>query len=69
MSTCTLIRRSADPSTYRILVALSLFLTLAGCATCREHPVGCSAVAAVVATSLAFSLRHHPVRRAKVART
>lgn len=29
---------------------------LAGCATCERHPIACSAVAGVVATSVALSI-------------
>jgi hypothetical protein len=35
-----------------------LFL-LMGCATCREHPVACTVVLSVVATSAALAYYHH----------
>lgn len=38
-----------------LLVALSL----QACATCREHPVVCTAVAGVVVTGIALSATHH----------
>ena len=60
MSTCTLIRRRADRPISRVLVALTLSLILAGCATCERHPVACAAAVGVVGTSIALSVnRHH----------
>lgn len=41
----------------RIVLALAL-LALAGCQTCREHPVVCAAGLTIAATSIALSARH-----------
>lgn len=43
----------------RVLIALSLSLTHAGCATCERHLVACAAAVGIVGTSIALSLRHH----------
>jgi len=43
----------------KTLFALTLLLT--GCATCQEHPVGCTAMTmagALIATSAVMSFRH-----------
>lgn len=42
-------------SKYLTLIALSL---LAGCATCREHPVTCAVVTGIVAGSIALTVDH-----------
>lgn len=34
-------------------------LLLAGCATCRDHPVACAAITGVVAASVVLSIDHH----------
>jgi hypothetical protein len=58
MSTCTSIRHRVDRSIYRVLVSLTLILTLTGCATCERHPVECGVVVGIVATSIALSVNH-----------
>ena len=39
-------------------IILAAALT-AGCATCREHPVGCGAAVAIVAGSIAAAVSNH----------
>jgi hypothetical protein len=41
------------------IFALVLCSLLAGCATCREHPIACGIAGAVVAGSIAASVQHH----------
>ena len=48
------------PGTRRFRAAvLVLFAALTGCATCREHPVGCGAAVAIVAGSIAAAVSNH----------
>lgn len=42
----------------RQVPALLLALTLTGCATCREHPTACKAVAAAVVAGTVIALDH-----------
>lgn len=37
---------------------VGLLAVLAGCATCKQHPVVCTAVVVVATTSVALSLNH-----------
>lgn len=43
--------------------ALFALLALGGCATCREHPVGCMVASGIIATGIAISL-NQPEHRA-----
>lgn len=43
----------------KTLGVLVLISTLAGCATCREHPVACTVAGAIVVGSVAASVQHH----------
>jgi hypothetical protein len=40
-------------------LALIALAALSGCATCQEHPYVCTAVGAVVVTSVALAAAHH----------
>jgi hypothetical protein len=70
MSTCTSIRRRADLSILPKLLAVSLSLTLAGCASLENaadhtrdfathHPVSTAFGAAVAASAISVAVDHH----------
>lgn len=40
----------------KLLTSLVLLSTLSGCATCREHPLACSMVGALVVGSVAATI-------------
>jgi len=41
------------------ILMLALCLTVTGCATCREHPIACTAATAFVAGSIALAAADH----------
>lgn len=51
-------------------VLVCALLALAGCATCRNHPVACGIAGAVVVGSIAASVQHsHDITEARERRT
>jgi hypothetical protein len=42
----------------KTLLAIVAALAVSGCATCRDHPVACAVVGAVVIGSIAASIDH-----------
>ena len=44
------------------ILALLLALSLAGCATCANHPIACSVGGAIIVGSAAASFRHDDQR-------
>jgi hypothetical protein len=37
----------------------AVLVLIGGCATCERHPIACAAAVAIIATSVALSVRHH----------
>lgn len=48
----------ADDMRIDMKTILLISVLLSGCATCREHPVACTAAGAFVAASVALSFNH-----------
>jgi hypothetical protein len=42
-----------------LALAVALFLSISACATCREHPVACAIVGAIVVGSVAATIENN----------